>query len=285
MPDEEFTTMGLTQQRKQELDALCRIFRIDLVNTLHRIQTGHPGGSLSATEIFTALYFEKARIDPNNPCWPDRDRIVVSKGHAAPMLYRVMAERGFFPVEEMQTLRQLDSRLQGHPNPNVCPGVEMTSGPLGIAMSGALGMALGLRLDKRPSCVYAIMGDGEANEGVVWEVCQAAYKFKAGNFIIIVDKNGVQLDGPTDEVMPGPDLGNKFAAFGLHVVECDGHDIGCLCDAIDQAKAERNTASVIIANIVKGKGVSFMEGRNEWHGKAITCHDRERALRELEGGA
>lgn len=273
--------MPLPQERKQELDALCKKFRIDVVNTLHAVQTGHPGGSLSATEIYTALYFEKMRINPENPKWPDRDRLVVGKGHSAPMLYRVMAERGFFPVEEMKTLRQLNSRLQGHPNPNDCPGVEMTSGPLGIALPAAVGLALGLKLDKRPSTVYAVIGDGESNEGVVWEACQSMNKFKPDNLIVILDKNGVQLDGPTDVIMPGLDMAKKFAAFGLHVQECDGHDVSALCDAVDTAKATKGTASVIIANTVKGKGVSFMEGQSAWHGKNINDAEREQALREL----
>ena len=277
--------MPLKQERKKELDALCRTFRVDVVNTLHAVQTGHPGGSLSVCEILTALYFEKANVDPKNPKWPDRDRIVIGKGHAAPMLYRVMAERGFFPVEEMKTLRQLNSRLQGHPNPNDLPGIEMTSGPLGIALPAALGMAVGLKLDGRPSRVYAIIGDGESNEGVVWEACMSANKFKPDNLTIILDKNGVQLDGPTSDIMPGLDMGKKFAAFGLNVIECDGHDLSALCDAFDAAKATKGTATVVIANTVKGKGVSFMEGKSAWHGKNITDQERAQALAELEAKA
>jgi Transketolase, N-terminal subunit len=272
--------MGLPPERKKELDELCRRFRIDVVNTLHAIQTGHPGGSLSATEIYTALYFEKANVDPNHPKCPDRDRIVVGKGHSAPMLYRVLAERGFFPVEEMKTLRQLDSRLQGHPNPNLCPGIESTSGPLGIALAAAVGMAAGLKLDQRPSRVYAVIGDGESNEGVVWEACEAANKFALGNLTIILDKNGVQLDGPTDVIMPGLDMSKKFSAFGLNVVECDGHDISALCDAIELTK-NAGAASVVIANTIKGKGVSFMEGQSAWHGKAMNDREHEQALRDL----
>ena len=273
--------MGLTPERKKELDELCRKFRIDVVNTLHAIQTGHPGGSLSVCEILTALYFVKANVDPKNPGWADRDRIVIGKGHASPMLYRVMAEKGFFPVEEMRTLRQLDSRLQGHPNPLDCPGIEMTSGPLGIALPAAVGMALALKLEKRPSYVYAIIGDGESNEGVVWESCQAANKFKPDNLIIIMDKNGAQLDGPTDVIMPGLDMAKKFAAFGLQVQECDGHDIAAICEAIDRAKAAKGTASAIIANTVKGRGVSFMEGQSAWHGRNINDQEREQALKDL----
>lgn len=276
--------MPLTPERKLELDALCRRFRRDVVEVLNTVQTGHPGASLSVCEILAVLYFEQARLDPARPDWPDRDRIVLSKGHGAPMLYRVMAERGFMPVEEMRTLRQIDSRLQGHPSPIDLPGVDMTSGPLGIALGAALGMALGLRMDGRPSRVYAIIGDGEANEGVVWETCMAAGKFRPDNLTIIMDKNGMQLDGPTELVMPALDLAAKFRAFGLHVIECDGHDVAALSAAVDAAKAMRGVTTIIIADTVKGKGVSFMEGDSSWHSRCIGDEECRLALKELEGG-
>lgn len=275
----------MTMARKTFLDSLCRQFRRDVIDALNRVQTGHPGASLSVCEILAVLYLEQARLDPERPDWPDRDRIVLSKGHAAPMLYRVMAERGFLPKEELRTLRQIDSRLQGHPSPVDLPGVDMTSGPLGIALGAAVGMALGLRLAGRPSYVYAVIGDGEANEGVVWEACMAAAKYKPDNLIVIMDKNGLQLDGPTDFVMPGLDLAAKFRAFGLHVQECDGHDVAALSAAIDRAKAERGVASVILADTVKGKGVSFMEGASAWHSRCVGNDDCRRALEELEGRA
>ncbi len=273
--------MGLTQERKKQLDEMCRKFRVDMIKTVHAVQTGHPGGSLSACEILTALYFEKANVDPKNPRCEDRDRIVISKGHSGPMLYTVMAAKGFFPPEELKTFRQLNSRLQGHPNPLDCPGVEMTSGPLGIAIGASVGLAAALRLSKSPARVYALMGDGESNEGVVWEACQAANKFKLDNLTFIMDKNGVQLDGPTDEIMPGLDMAKKFSAFGLNVIECDGHDIAAVCDAIDKAKATKGVTSSIIAHTVKGKGVSFMEGKSAWHGKNVNDQERDQALKEL----
>lgn len=275
--------MSLTTSRKNELNALCNKFRIDLIELLHSIQTGHPGGSLSVCEILTTLYFEKAKVDPKNPKWPERDRVVLTKGHAAPMLYRVLAEKGFFPVEEMKTLRQLNTRLQGHPCALETPGVELSTGPLGMGLSACLGMAIGLKADHIDSTVYAVMGDGELNEGTCWEACMAASKFKADNLIAIVDRNHVQLDGTSDEIMPLGNLADKFKAFGFEVFTCNGHDVEALSDTIDLAKAVKGKPSVILAETVKGKGVSFMEGKNTWHGKAINDEECKLALAELRG--
>lgn len=275
--------MGLSIERKTYLDELCKKFRIDIIKTLYSIQTGHPGGSLSVCEILTTLYFEKANVDPKDPKWENRDRIVLSKGHAAPMLYRVLAEKGFFPVEEMKTLRQLNSRLQGHPSALLTPGVELSAGPLGLGLSAALGMALGLKLSGIDSYVYAILGDGELNEGTIWEGVMSASKFKADNLIAILDWNRVQLDGTTDEIMPTFDFKDKFAAFGWHVVECDGHNVSEISDAIDKAKAQKSVPTIILAHTVKGKGVSFMEGKNIWHGKAIDDESFSTAMAELGG--
>lgn len=275
--------MSLSETRKKEMEALCHKFRVDLIEVLHSIQTGHPGGSLSVCEILTALYFEKAKVDSKNPNWPERDRVVLTKGHAAPMLYRVLAEKGFFPVEEMKTLRQINSHLQGHPCALETPGVELSTGPLGIGLSASLGMALGLKLSNIDSTVYAVMGDGELNEGTVWEACMSAAKFKADNLVVIVDRNHVQLDGTSDDIMPLGDLNAKFAAFGFEVFECNGHDVSALCDTIDLAKAVKGKPSVIIAETVKGKGVSFMEGKNTWHGKAISDEEYKLAMVELRG--
>jgi len=277
--------MQPTQQRTEELNALCKKFRTDLIELLYRIQTGHPGGSLSVCEILTVLYFETANVDPKNPDWEERDRIVLTKGHAAPMLYRVLAEKGFFPVEEMATLRQLNSRLQGHPCAGKTPGVELSTGPLGIGLSASVGMALSLRLSKSPSTVYAVLGDGELNEGTVWEACMSASKYKLDNLIAIVDHNGVQLDGTGDEIMPMLDLGAKFSAFGFAVLHCDGHDVAALADTIEKAKGVKGMPTVIIAKTVKGKGVSFMEGKNTWHGKPIAKEEYALAMRELGGAA
>ncbi len=276
--------MSITAARKAELDALCNKFRIDVIDVLHDIQTGHPGGSLSVCEILTALYFEEARVDGSNPDWPDRDRIVLTKGHAAPMLYRILAEKGFFPVEEMKTLRHLNTRLQGHPAAQDTPGVELSTGPLGIGLSAALGMAMALKLDGSDANVYAVMGDGEINEGTVWEACMAAAKYKADNLIAILDRNHVQLDGTSDEIMPLGDLNAKFSAFGWEVINCkDGHDLIQLCDAIDAAKAVKGKPAIVIAETIKGKGVSFMEGKNTWHGKAIGDEEYKIAMAELGG--
>ena len=234
-------------------------------------------------EILTALYFEKARVDPADPQKPDRDRVVLCKGHAAPMLYRVLAEKGFFPVEEMKTLRRLDTRLQGHPSVKHTPGVDLSTGPLGAGLSAALGMALGLRLSKTDAKVYAILGDGDVNEGMVWEACMSAVKFKADNLIAIYDWNKVQLDGKSADIMPQGDMNAKFAAFGWRCISCDGHDIGALCDAIDKANEPDGRPVIILADTIKGKGVSFMEGQSAWHGKAIGEADYKRAVAELGG--
>ena len=268
---------------KKPLEELCKEFRIDVIRTLYHKQTGHPGGSLSVCEILAVLLLEKMNVFPDDPERKDRDRLILSKGHAAPMLYRVLAERGFFPVEEMETLRDFETRLQGHPCVRYLPGVDMTSGPLGIGLSAGLGLAMGLRMQGLSSRVYVVLGDGELDEGTVWEAAMAAAKFRPGNLIAIVDKNGVQLDGTTEEVMPSGDLAAKFTAFGWKVLECCGHDIEALSEAIDRAQEETKRPVVILADTVKGKGVSFMEGQNAWHGKAIDKDHFEQAMRELGG--
>ncbi|MEA4970009.1 MAG: transketolase [Candidatus Pelethousia sp.] len=276
--------MSLTSERKATLDRLCREFRITLIERLHAAKTGHPGGSLSVCEILASLYFEKAKIDPKNPKWDGRDRIILTKGHAAPMLYIALAEKGFFPKEELATLRQLDTRLQGHPSCNMTPGVEISSGPLGIGLSAACGIAIGLKLNNNPATVYAIMGDGEINEGTIWEACMSAVKFKLDNLIVILDRNHVQLDGTCDDIMPMANLEDRFKAFGFEVVTCDGHDVASICDAIDECKTGKGGPSIIIAETIKGKGVSFMEGKNTYHGKMITDEEYTIAMAELKGG-
>lgn len=276
--------MSLTSERKTALERLCNEFRITLIERLHAAKTGHPGGSLSVCEILTSLYFEKANVDALSPKWEGRDRIVLTKGHAAPMLYIALAEKGFFPKEELATLRQLDTRLQGHPSAKLTPGVELSSGPLGIGLSAACGMAIGLKLNNNPATVYAIMGDGEINEGTVWEACMSAVKFKLDNLIVILDRNHVQLDGTSDDIMPMDNLNDRFKSFGFEVVNCDGHDVASICDAIDHCKTVKSRPSIIIAETVKGKGVSFMEGKNIYHGKLITDEEYTAAMAELRGG-
>ena len=274
--------MSLSKERCAELNELCRVFRIDVLKAVHDIQSGHPGGSLSVCEILTLLYQEEMNIDSKHPDDPDRDRLVLCKGHAAPMLYRNLIEKGFLPKDSMATLRRINSQLQGHPS-NHTPGVEMPSGPLGIGLSAAQGMAIGLKLDGSPARVYAILGDGELDEGAVWEAAASAPKFGLSNLTAFVDYNKVQLDGTTDEVMPLRDLEGKWRAFGWNVIRCDGHDVSALHDAIEAAKRVSDKPTVIIADTIKGKGVSFMEGKAAWHGKAIPDAELAQAIAELGG--
>lgn len=275
--------MKLPAEEKARLEGLCAQFRRDLIETLHARQTGHPGGSLSVCEILTTLYFEEMNVDPKDPQMADRDRLVLCKGHAAPMLYRVLAEKGFFPVEEMATLRCFETRLQGHPCPLETPGVDAATGPLGIGLSAALGMSMALKLNNSPARVYAILGDGEINEGTVWEALMAAVKYKADNLCAVLDWNGVQLDGTADQIMPMGDIRAKFEAFGWHCIECDGHDVDALYDAFEQAKTIKGLPTIVLAHTIKGKGVSFMEGKNTWHGAPINDENYEKAMIELGG--
>lgn len=275
--------MHMTMEEKKRLEALCHKFRVDVLTTLHAKQTGHPGGSLSVCEILTTLYFHQAKVDARHPDDPDRDRVVLCKGHAAPMLYRALAEKGFFPVEEMGTLRDFNTRLQGHPCSRELPGVELTAGPLGLGLSASLGMSLGLKLNNSPARVYAVLGDGEINEGAVWEASMSAAKYKADNLCAILDWNGVQLDGSSEEIMPLGDVRAKFESFGWHCLECDGHDVEALCAAYDEAGQAKGRPTMILAHTIKGKGVSFMEGKSAWHGKAIGDAEFEQAMAELGG--
>ena len=273
--------MALSQERIAELNELCNRFRIDVLTALHTAQSGHPGGSLSVCEIMTYLYQEHMNISAADPKNPDRDRLVLSKGHAAPMLYRNLVEKGFLPADSMATLRRMDG-LQGHPGMHIS-GVEMTGGPLGQGFPAAQGMAMALKLNKSPAKVYAILGDGELNEGVVWETAMSAPKFGLDNLIAIVDYNKVQLDGTTDEIMPLRDLAAKWESFGWTVLECDGHDLEGIDFCVSVADGAVGTPTVIIANTTKGKGVSFMEGKSAWHGKAIDDESFAIAMKELGG--
>ena len=275
--------MKLPAAEKARLEQLCSQFRIDLIETLHQRQTGHPGGSLSLCEILSVLYFEEMNVDPADPKMADRDRMVLCKGHAAPILYRVLAEKGFFPVEEMKTLRCFETRLQGHPCPLETPGVDAATGPLGIGLSAALGMSMALKMNESPARVYAILGDGEINEGTVWEALMAAVKFKADNLCAVLDWNGVQLDGTTEDIMPMGDIPAKFKAFGWNCIECDGHDLDAVYEAFETAKTVKGVPTIILAHTVKGKGVSFMEGKSAWHGKAISDDEYAKAMEELGG--
>ena len=272
----------MSQSRAAELSKLCTTFRRDVLQAIHDVQSGHPGGSLSVCEILSVIYLEQATLYPEDPARLDQDRVVLCKGHAAPMLYRILAEKGYFAKEEMANLRQIDSLLQGHPSVHT-PGVDMPSGPLGIGLAAAQGIALGMRLNGLDRYVYAVLGDGEINEGTVWETAMSAPKFKLDHLIAIIDRNRVQLDGTMEEIMPTEPLTEKWAAFGWNVITCDGHNVSALNSAISLAKTNSGSPTMIIANTIKGKGMSFMEGKNTWHGAAISDENLAQALKELGG--
>ncbi len=244
--------------------------------------SGHPGGSLSAADIITALYFKAMHHDPQNPQWPDRDRFILSKGHAAPILYAALAESGYFPVEELATLRKLDSRLQGHTDRNLTPGVEMSAGSLGMGLSFGIGVALAAKLDHRDYRTYVLLSDGECDEGQTWEAALSAAHFKIDNLTAIVDCNRIQLTGWTRDIMNLEPLSQKWQAFGWHTIDIDGHDFNQILAAFKEAEKIKNKPPVIIARTIKGKGVSFMENNPKFHGKAPTPEEAERALKELE---
>jgi len=265
-----------------EMEAMAKKLRRHIITMTGKAGSGHPGGSLSAVEIVTALYFGLLRHKPSDPQWADRDRFILSKGHAAPLLYAALAECGYLPIDELITLRQLDSRLQGHTDRTVTPGVEMSAGALGQGLSFAIGVALGGRLNSQKYRVYVLLGDGECDEGQVWEGAMAAAHFKIDNLTAIVDNNGLQIDGWNRDVMNLDPFNQKWQAFGWHVIEVDGHDLAQLIDAFNQAKLVKGQPTVIIAHTVKGKGVSFMENNAAFHGKAPTAAEVEIALKELE---
>ncbi|MBA7496808.1 Apulose-4-phosphate transketolase subunit A [subsurface metagenome] len=271
------------QELIKDLEEKARRFRVQVIKMIYKAQSGHPGGSLSCMDILTALYFHHLRINPQKPAWEDRDRFVLSKGHAAPVLYVVLAELGYFPKETLFTLRQLGSILQGHPDMRKTPGVEMSTGSLGNGLSVGIGMALGARLARKNYHVYALVGDGELDEGGIWEAAMAASKYKLDNLTAICDFNQVQLDGPIEEIMPLDPLPEKWEAFNWNVIEMDGHNMGEILDALDKAKQVRGRPTVIVAHTVKGKGVSFMEGKFQWHGNAPNEEEYKIALKELGG--
>ena len=265
-----------------ELKAIAKRVRHHIIAMTGRAGSGHPGGSLSAVEILTVLYFRVLRHKPLDSRWSDRDRFILSKGHAAPLLYAILAECGYFPVAELLTLRQMDSRLQGHTDRTITPGVEMSAGALGQGLSFALGVALAGRLNTQDYRLYVLLGDGECDEGQVWEAAMAAAHFKVDNLVAIVDNNGQQIDGWNRDVMNLDPFSSKWQAFGWQVIEVDGHDLAKLTKAFDQAKLVKGQPAVIIAHTIKGKGVSFMENNPDFHGKAPNAIEVELALKELE---
>ncbi|GAA6488615.1 transketolase [Gordonibacter urolithinfaciens] len=270
-----------------ELERRANDMRADIVRMIAEAGSGHPGGSLSCADILAALYFGGVlEHDPRNPQWEGRDRFILAKGHAAPALYAVLAQAGYFPREELATLRKLGSRLQGHPDSNQVPGVEVSTGSLGQGLSVAAGAAAGLKLDGAPQTVFALLGDGECQEGQVWEAAMFAAHRQLDNLVAVVDRNGLQIDGRTCDVCDPGDLGAKFAAFGWDVAEVDGHDLDALVAVLGAAKAGRDgRPHAVIARTVKGKGVPFMENEAGWHGKAPNAEQAAEALAALEGGA
>lgn len=267
---------------KLELQITANEVRKGIVTAVHSAKAGHPGGSLSAADIFTYLYFEEMNIDPKNPKKPDRDRFVLSKGHTAPGLYSALAQRGYFPVEDLKTLRHLGSYLQGHPDMKHIPGVDMSSGSLGQGISAAVGMALSAKLTDDDYRVYTLLGDGEIQEGQVWEAAMFAGFRRLDNLVVIVDNNGLQIDGPVDQVCSPYPIDEKFKAFNFHVIDLkDGNDMDQIADAFKEARNTKGMPTAIIAHTVKGKGVSFMENQVGWHGKAPNDEEYAVAMEDL----
>lgn len=264
-----------------ELEKTAQRIRRGIIEAVYKAKSGHPGGSLSITDIMTVLYFNEMNIDENNPKMEERDRFVLSKGHCSPALYSCLAERGFFSKDLLSTVRKIDSNLQGHPEMNKIPGVDMTTGSLGQGLSAANGMAMAAKLDNKDYRVYTILGDGEIEEGQIWEAAMAASHYKLDNLCVIVDKNNLQIDGRTGEVMNSAPLDEKFRSFGFEVITIDGNNILEIMKAFAKAKTIKNKPSCIIAETIKGKGVSFMEDRVEWHGKAPNEEQYNLAMQEL----
>ncbi len=274
--------MEIPAEKLDQLREKAREIRRHIISMVGTAGSGHPGGSLSAADIVTALYFEVMRVDPARPNWPERDRFVLSKGHAAPVLYAALAQRGYFPVAGLSSLRQTGSPLQGHPDMRKVPGVEMSTGSLGQGLSAANGMALAGKLDGQDYRVFVMLGDGEIQEGQVWEAAMAAAHYKLDNVIAFLDHNGLQIDGPVTEIMSPEPVADKWRAFGWDVQEIDGHDMAAILAAVARAGEVKGKPSMIVARTIKGKGCSFMENQVGWHGSAPKPEQVEQALKELE---
>lgn len=266
-----------------KLEEIAVDIRKDIIKSINAAGSGHPGGSLSAVEIVTALFFEKMNVDANNPKMDSRDRFVLSKGHAAPVLYAALAEKGYFPKEELLKLRHTGAMLQGHPDMKNIPGVEMSTGSLGQGFSASIGMALGLKLDKKANRVYVLLGDGEIQEGIVWEAAMSAAHYKLDNLTVILDNNGLQIDGLNEEVMTVNPVDEKWKSFGWNVIEIDGHNFEQIIDSFEKAEKTLGKPTIIIAKTIKGKGISFMEDQVGWHGSAPSNEQTQQALEELGG--
>lgn len=275
--------MVYSDEMLKELEGRARNLRKHILRMIFNAQSGHPGGSLSAIDVMTALYFNVMNHRPAEPKWEDRDRFVLSKGHAAPALYACLAEAGYFPIDWLCTLRQIGSKLQGHPDMRKTPGVEASTGSEGQGLSMGIGMALAAKLDRKQHRIYVMLGDGELDCGQIWEAAMSASFFKVDNLVAIVDRNKLQLDGPTEQIMSIEPLPDKWKAFGWHVIEINGHDFKEILKAFEEAKGIKGKPTVIIAHTVKGKGVSFMEGAVGFHGKAPNKEQYDQAMRELGG--
>lgn len=266
----------------QELEKKARRIREDIVEEVYSAKSGHPGGSLSVADILTVLYFREMNINPENPNWENRDRFVLSKGHCSPALYSCLANRGFFSVEDLKSFRNINSYLQGHPDKNKVPGVDMTTGSLGQGLSAANGIAIAGKMDQKTYRVYCVLGDGEIEEGQIWEAAMAANKYKLDNLCVIVDNNNLQIDGTIEEVMSSYPIDEKFRSFGFQVINIDGHNIEEIIKAFEVAREVKAKPTCIIAKTVKGKGVDFMENQAGWHGKAPNQEQYEQAMKSLE---
>ena len=265
----------------KKLEEMTKKVRLGIIEAIYSNQSGHPGGSLSIADIMTVLYFNEMNIDNENPKWEDRDRLVLSKGHCSPALYSALANRGYFPVEDLKTFRNINSYLQGHPDMKHIPGVDMTTGSLGQGLSAANGMAISAKLDNKNYRVYCILGDGEIEEGQIWEAAMASNKYKLDNLCVIVDNNNLQIDGTIEEVMNSNPIDEKFKSFGFQIIKIDGHDIEEIKKAFEVARNVKGKPTCIIAKTIKGKGVSFMENQVGWHGKAPNKEQYEEAKKEI----
>jgi len=272
----------INNARVLELKKKAKEIRVEIIKMIYKAQSGHPGGSLSAADIVTALYFEILNIDPNHPNWEERDRFILSKGHACPVWYVCLAEKGFFPKENLAKLRKIGGILQGHPDMCKVPGLDMTTGSLGQGLSAGVGMALGAKTKGLKFITYVMLGDGEINEGQVWEAAMSANKFKLNNLIAILDYNNLQLDGRCNEVMPLEPLADKWRSFGWDVKEIDGHNMCEILNVFYELKKHQEKPTIVIAHTVKGKGVSYMENQVDWHGKAPNEEQFKQAIKELE---
>ena len=266
----------------EELKEKATQIRQDIINEVYYAKSGHPGGSLSIADILTVLYFRQMNIDPKNPNWEERDRLILSKGHCSPALYSCLANRGYFPKEDLKTFRNIESYLQGHPDKNKVPGVDMTTGSLGQGLSVANGMAIAGKMDQKNYRVYCILGDGEIEEGQVWEAAMASNKYKLDNLCIIIDNNNLQIDGTIEEVMSSYPIDEKFKSFGFQIINIDGHDIEEIIKAFEVAEHIKGRPTCIIAKTIKGKGISFMENQASWHGKAPNEEQFNQALKDLK---